>query len=769
MSVEQKLHINHKQDACHYLLPASLITTQLDSLTTLSLDMNPVDSPEKLVEKILATGAYASGQGYVVCSVLIDGHWCEGHLDWNLNEGIISHFELTPVAVPSKNVRTVVICDESSIECCLELVGCHNDLLIIESSSKSNIHFTSGYQPEEIELWHRLFLSSVPIEPSFLQGNIVVQHGYDSLYETFDYWAKQQPTKTAIISDEGAISYRCLSNRVKAMALFLSSKVISGQAIAVYLERDINQIIVTLACHAVGCAVVPIYYDSPLSRVEQMIEQAQCQAVIVTEEKSDSLTISGQKVVLESLLYGVEGVPLSTLEQFIPTPVSLDEINYVYFTSGSEGVPKGVALRGDSISRLVNQPDFIGNIAEQVVSYLANPAFDASALELWAAFCNGATLALFNKNDVLDIDVLATLMKTFEVTTSFFTSGLFNRIADINPALFAQLSFVMFGGEKVSIRHVKNAVNRTTDTVFIHCYGPTENGIFTTTHTVDRETLHQYRDLSIGRPIAGTDLAVLDNNLNIVPQGQVGQLACFGTGLAEGYIGMEALTQERFVNLNGRKVYLTGDYVRLSASQQIDFIGRIDSQIKLNGFRIELGEIELILKQHPDLNEAYVRMCPTLRQIQAFVVGAAVKDITSLWEKMSDLPSYMQPSHIQLIDSIPLNPNGKVDQKALDTLYIEHIEQQEESQNNSALMAEILSIYQRVLYSDVRQIDKSLFELGGNSLHLMQLLSELRKSFSPTLKLPFLIENSSPQLVFNWAEKHQLKNKNEELQQEWVF
>ncbi len=763
MSAEQSSLFAKEQEAHCFLLPVGCRVADKSGYASLSILPLYTEDPQEQVRHLLSVGGALTGQGYLACNVLLDTQWYIATLQWSLEKQSAVDFVFEAAERPAEHIRTLVSFDKRTDAQLQDYLGSEQDALVISLGNEAKIVFSSGYYAKEVELFAQHLLMTDWKGESWLVGAPNDSGSEDALYSSFYHQALSHPDKLAVVSSHLSWTYAELLTKVEGFQSTLATYCQSQQPIALYLERDANQIVATLACHGLGCTVVPIYYDTPLERVQTQLATVACQCVITQGYKVDEIKYDSKVIAIEDIIDASPCRPSRAA-----SPIDLTTPNYVYFTSGSEGKPKAVALPGRAIKRVIDQPDYLGLMADQVFSYIANPAFDASALELWGALYNGATLAILDKDQVLDVEVLAKTLTQFGVTTSFFTSGLFNRIADASTPVFETLSYVMFGGEKVSMPHVKRALEQDSTTRFIHCYGPTENGIFTTTHVVDPNQAKQGKDLPIGKPVKGTQVALLDHQLQVVPQGKVGQLVCFGDGLATEYVGAKEQTEQKFIEFNGQRGYLSGDYARMTAENEIEFIGRVDSQIKLNGFRIELSEIETALCSHPHVQSAYVRMCSTKRQIQAFyssVNGEEIKDISATTAHM---PHYMQPAVVHLLATIPLNPNGKVDQRALDASLVD-VKSVPSDISRSPTMEKVVGIYEKLLCVPIAYSDRSLFELGGNSLHLMQLLSELRSTFSPRLELSFLAENSSPDAVCDWAELQQWNQTQDETIEAWTF
>ena len=752
-----------KHEAHYFLLPVGFRVDDKTHLNSRPLTYLKLQEPREQIRHVLSIGAAMSGQGYLTCNVFVEDQWYIASLEYSLEQQAIEQFCFEPIELPARNIRTLISFDSQSVRQLHDAIGDEYDVLIMTFGSESKLFFSSGYHESEIDLFVQYCNNSVKADVDWLVGNQREADTFDDLYSAFRKRAIASPKQTAVISTHLTWNYAELLESVEAFMSHLARYPLSDRPVALYLERDIHQIVAILACQGLGLTVVPIYYDTPSDRVNTQLAIVESQYVITHKEKIEKVDCGAEIINIDTLLKA--RISSMVLPE---TPLGLDKANYIYFTSGSEGVPKAVALPGRAIARIVDQPDFLGPMSKQVVSYLANPAFDASALELWGALYNGATLAILDKDQVLDVEVLSSTLQSFGVTVSFFTSGLFNRIADASSSLFETLSYVMFGGEKVSMPHVQRALKQAPSTQFIHCYGPTENGIFTTTHIVEAKIAQHRKDLPIGRPVQGTQIILLNNKKQPVSRGKVGQLVCFGEGVAIEYVGSREQTEKKFVEFQGQRGYLTGDYARISADQELEFIGRVDSQIKLNGFRIELSEIETALSCHSKIMAVYVRMCPVKRQIQAFYVSVNGDEVDDVISTLAHMPNYMQPAILLPVMSIPLNQNGKVDQKALDDI-IQRSYACIMDSSCSETMKTVLELFESVLCAPVTSFEKSIFELGGNSLHLMQLLSLLRKTFSYHLELSFLAENSSPKAICDWAELQTWNQTQDETMQEWTF
>jgi len=399
--------------------------------------------------------------------------------------------------------------------------------------------------------------------------------------------------------------------------------------------------------------------------------------------------------------------------------------------------------------RLSVNTDYVDIQPSDVLGQSSSASFDASTFEVWGALLNGAQMVGITKDELINPPLYRDVLRKHGVTTVFLTTALFNQHANEAPGIFEKLRYVFFGGEASDPRAVASVLANRPPKFLMHVYGPTETTVFATALQV-RDVSKAAKTIPIGRPIANTTAYVLDGARNLAPIGVPGELYLGGDGVALGYLNRPELTAEKFVanpfnTEPGAKLYRSGDLVRLREDGAIEFVGRIDNQIKLRGFRIELGEIETALLKHPAIRNATVlarQDTPGEKRLVGYVeflpgqkIGTS--DLKSFLTH--SLPEFMIPAAFVAMDKMPLNANGKVDRKALPAPEWTSVERVFEAPGNP-LEQQIAKIWERVLGVQPIGATDNFFDLGGHSLLAVKLFAQLEKAFEQKLPLATLFK-----------------------------
>jgi amino acid adenylation domain-containing protein len=484
------------------------------------------------------------------------------------------------------------------------------------------------------------------------------------------------PDATAVACGSTAISYAELDRRSNALAWLLRRRGVSTDTpVAVAIERGPDLITALLAVLKAGGAYLPVDPASPPPRVAAMIAVAGAPLVLATGTTAATVTqlpgvdvvrVDGIGLTEPALASGGLAAPPDTAH-----PLS---VAYICFTSGSTGVPKGVAIPQRGVIRLISNPTFASLGPGERVLHLASVAFDLTTLEIWGALLTGGTVVVAPPGP-LSLSDIAALLRTAGVTVAWLTAGLFDQLAETNLDAIAGVPLVLAGGDALTPDTVRAALAARRGRPLVNGYGPTENTTFTTCHIMT-DPGQVGLTVPIGRPIQHTTVHVLDDRGQPVPVGVTGELYTGGDGLARGYAGNAAATARAFVpdpTGHGTRLYRTGDLARWRGDGIIEFVGRADDQVKIRGFRVEPGEVAAVLRSHPAVRDAVVIVTSdgAQRHLIGYVTPADGQDPSTLRPaQLRDflaqrLPDYLIPAGFKAVDRLPLNASGKVDRAAL--------------------------------------------------------------------------------------------------------
>jgi amino acid adenylation domain-containing protein/thioester reductase-like protein len=544
-------------------------------------------------------------------------------------------------------------------------------------------------------------------------------HHEETLESLFRKQVILHPDKTAAVCQDQEITYRELDQRSNQVAnLLLSHGIKEGKYVPIWLDRSLEWIVAVLGVIKTGAAYVPIDPAYPAKRVEYILSDTSAD-VIITNKILEDLLLDNEKTKVFDLSNMENLNHLSS--EYPEVNIHQNSLAYTIYTSGSTGKPKGVMVSHQAIQHLVTWHNHHFHVDHSSkLTLVAGLAFDISVWETWSALTSGATIFIANNEDRTDAIALVDFYRRNQITHGFVPTVLAPSVVnDSRNYHDLKLKYLFTGGEKL-----KPVLTSELNYELVDYYGPTECTVYATFKKV-KDTGGSYIS-SIGKPIANAKAYILGENMELLPVGAVGELCIGGSILAKGYLNNEELTNAKFI-INPfnetEKLYRTGDLAKWKPDGDIEFLGRIDNQIKIRGFRVELGEIERTLIQQKDIKEALVIGKETEGSTQyliAFIVlePGVTKDISSVRNALKDeLPGYMIPAQIIFIDKIPLTANGKTDTQVLkdraDKEAKELISLEPPTNETERITVDVWS---SALERPVINITDNFFDIGGNSL-----------------------------------------------------
>ncbi len=574
------------------------------------------------------------------------------------------------------------------------------------------------------------------------------------VHAAFEAIAGNFPQRDALRFETETISYGELNRRANLLA---SSLLVQGvqpdQPVGVCIERNLHMIVALLAILKAGGAYLPVDCSHPPARNTAILEQARVRLVLCPEHLRSALgTWHGMCIDPTT----PDGKPEAANPPNPCTKAAAANLCYVLFTSGSTGKPKAVAVEHRAVMRLIKNTNFAVLDAGQTWMVLSPLAFDLSTLEIWAPLCNGGCAALVPPGP-LCLEAIGKTIRERNVTSAWLTSGLFRLIVGERIGYLAPLRQLIVGGDVVPAAECRMVLERYPDMRLVNGYGPTENTTFSTFHRI-RLADCERSSIPIGRPIANSTVHILDPALNLCEVGTAGEIFVGGEGLARGYLHDPDATAQKFIeHPEWGRIYATGDLGRWLPDGSVEFLGRIDEQVKVRGFRIEPGEIETALLAFTGVRQAVVvamEPSPGEKQLAGFVAPEKV-NLAALKEFLGvRLPPHLLPAILKAVPSFPVTSNGKVDRAALAVLVEPRTPTREPApatSSHSPEVSAILNIWRQVLgRSDVDPED-SFFELGGDSLRLANVHARLESLAGRSLPVGEMFAHPTVRSQAEWV------------------
>ena len=563
------------------------------------------------------------------------------------------------------------------------------------------------------------------------------------IHQAIEAQAERHPDAIAVTFAGQCLTYAELNRRANQWAHALLARGVGPDVrVGVAVERSLDMIVAILAVLKAGGAYVPLDPGYPDDRLTYMIEDSGIELLLTQGHLLAQLPVPPGLACLDLHQAPASGNDVNP--RCLTTP---DNLAYVIYTSGSTGKPKGALLPHSNVIRLFSATEQWFDFGPQDSWTLFHSyAFDFSVWEIFGALLYGGKLVVVPHDVSRSPEDFYTLLCDENVTVLNQTPSAFKplmQVASESPRNNA-LRYVVFGGEALEVQSLRPWFERFGDRAptLINMYGITETTVHVTYRPLSLADLQQNHSSPIGEPIVDLSWYLLDNALNLVPQGCIGELYIAGAGLARGYLNQAGMTATRFVPdpfnpQAGERLYRTGDLARLRGDGVIEYIGRIDHQVKIRGFRIELGEIEAQLLQHPDVREAVVLAVDGLsgQQLATWIVGnevldaegqAALRDSIKAHLREA-LPDYMVPVSWAFLERLPLTANGKLDRKQLPQPDVAQVQEAYAAPRNE-LEQRLVEIWQDVLKVERVGLNDNFFELGGDSIISIQVVSRARQA-----------------------------------------
>ncbi len=571
------------------------------------------------------------------------------------------------------------------------------------------------------------------------------------IHQMFEIQVERSPQATAVIYENSQISYQQLNQRANQLAHHLRTLGVKPEVlVGIYLERSLEMVVGLLGILKAGGAYLPLDPAYPSEYLAYILKDSQISAILTTQQLVSSLPHHINHIVCLDSHWQI--ISENNSENLV-SQTTLDNLIYTIYTSGSTGRSKGVMIthRGICNQIIWRQTTFRLTQTDKVLQNISL-SFDPSVWQIFWPLCWGAQLIMVRPGGNLDTKYLVELILQQQITIMALVPSMLRVLLDEKQIENCQsLRHITCGGEVLPVELVERFFSKLNiDDVLYNCYGPTEASVDATFWKCDRNS--NYLIAPIGSAIANTQIYILNENLEPVATGQSGELHIGGVGVARGYLKRPDLTSEKFIpnplsQEPEARLYKTGDLARYLDNGNIEFLGRLDNQVKVRGFRIELAAVEAILAQHAGIEQSVVIATednPGDQRLVAYIVPNRQQTPTFAELRhflKQKLPNYMLPNSLVVLDALPLTPNGKVDRCALRASN-QTIQQSKDIfiAAQDELELDLTKIWEKILGIQPISIKNNFFDMGGHSLLAVRLFAEIEKTLGKNLPLATLLE-----------------------------
>jgi amino acid adenylation domain-containing protein/FkbH-like protein/thioester reductase-like protein len=559
------------------------------------------------------------------------------------------------------------------------------------------------------------------------------------VHELFEEQVVRTPLAVAVAHEGQSLTYLELDRKANQLAAYLAEKGVgANELVALYVERGLDMVVGLLGILKSGAAYIPLDPSFPLERLSYMLKDSAPRVLLTQGRLKTALPeTTAETLAIDEEWHRIEQTPVHAARSATAaTRPRSQQLAYVIYTSGSTGNPKGVMVEHSAVVNfLISMRNHPGISAADCMLAITTMSFDIAALEIYLPLITGAKVVVASREAAVDARELTALIDRHQVTVMQATPATWRLLLTGGWNGRSNLK-ILCGGEALTAELAAELVKRSS--AVWNLYGPTETTIWSCARHVATAAVHGSIE-SIGRPIANTQIYILDDQRQPVPIGVLGEIYIGGAGVARGYLNRRSLTEERFVSdrfgssESCGRIYKTGDLGRWRADGNVEYLGRNDDQVKIHGFRIELGEIEAQLVRHAAIREAVAVAREDVageKRLVAYVVtrdGVAMPTVEQLRTHLkAALPEYMVPSAIVTVERMPLTPNGKVNRRALPAPELDAYVKQQYEVPEGEVEEVLAGIWEQLLRVNRVGRRDNFFELGGHSLLIVQMMERLR-------------------------------------------
>ncbi|MGB5930209.1 MAG: amino acid adenylation domain-containing protein, partial [Cyclobacteriaceae bacterium] len=658
----------------------------------------------------------------------------EIRFEWDTFMGRSDAFEIVFTCILSDDKKMQVNCSYDK--------ACYSDeaasLLLDQYTRllKEIVHSKPDINTGKVPIGQNIRYSPTPLSTDTLSVD-------ESILSRIENIAKQTPDLPALVCEERVLSYAALSRKANHLARHMADKysVSAGDRVLIAGERSEWMILSILAVMKLGAVYVPVDPANPAARLSFIAEDAAVKLIVVNSTDTLDLSFAENRPVLR---LPVEDVSPETEEGRAMSANASSKAIYCIYTSGTTGQPKGVEISEENLLNYLSWANryYFNNKKGNNFALFTSLAFDLTVTSIFSTLLRGDTLHIYPENSI-DKILRSLLSESSEVNTIKLTPSHIHIIRQLGLDKIA-VNTAIVGGEALTEEHVNILRSLNPDIKIYNEYGPTE----TTVGCIVKEIKDTDEYISIGYPIAETEILLLDDQLNSAAAGIPAELYIGGRGVAAGYLNRPELTAEKFVRVAGRQdetFYRTGDITRWWPDHSLEYIGRSDSQVKRNGYRIELKEIENLALQMEAVRFAVALMVPVegadpiLTLCYGGKEGIRETDLKRQIDK--NLPEYMRPSALLYTETLPLTINGKVDTKAIGDLLRQSLNRSEYVPPSTDEQHKITEIWEEILNRDKIGITENFYEAGGHSIRALRIVSRVNDKFNVRLSLEDIIKN----------------------------